>query len=370
MGSRSLSNQRRMQGSLTTTIRWKTFQILSRVLLGRTFGGVSLACLDMENEQIFSDLRSHVSSRHHISGPEIVHYRYPSGVPAYFRPSSVYGTKDAWLLRDVFVSPKHGAIWTPEGRLIRESVTNLEIFYSFEGPRETLLKARFDDNPIPMVPFRSNLVYYHTLMDDVPQLLHAIDFKPESRVLLSPDHPRYIDDILSFFGVDPCRIVLSRRPLRVSSCVFVPKLTLTSFIRPCDLERLRTAVLSRMSQSGQNNRRIYISRRGTTQRAFRNEADVESALVSAGFEILRFEEMSFSDQLKSVHSAKTIVSPHGSALANLVAAREGTRVIEIMHPEWIRSTFPRLSSQLSLDHHCIFPSTNEIPIDQVLNLIA
>ena len=359
-----------MDGSVFTSSRWKAYQLISRVLLGRTFCGVSLACLDFEDSLVFSDLRKHVAERHCISGPETVRYNYPPGTPSFSRESHSYGTKSAWLLRDVFVSPKHGAIWTPEGRLIRESVTNLEIFYSYEGPRETLLKARLDDNPIPMVPFRSNLVYYHTLMDDVPQLLHALDFQPEARVLLSPDHPRYIDDILAFFGVDPRRIVLSRRPMRVSSCVFVPKLTLTSFIRPCDLGRLRAAIVSRLPQAEQNNRRIYISRRGTTQRAFRNEADVESALVSAGFEILRFEELSFADQLKAVRSAKTIVSPHGSALANLVAAREGTRVVEIMHPEWIRSTFPRLSSQLSLDHHCVFPTTNEIPIDQVLNLIA
>ena len=361
-----------MQGSILTTARWKAFRLASLIGLGKTFGeGMfgSHISLDIENDLIFQDIRRHITSRRRLAEPEIVHYHYPENSPEFFREASVYGTKSVWLLNDVFVSPKHGAIWTPEGRIFQESVTNLAIFYEFGGPIEALCRPRSYDDSAPLVPLRSNLVYYHTLLDDIPQLLHALDFRPDARILLARDHPRYIDGILSFLGIESSRILLADRPVRTSYCVFVPKLTRTSFIRPCDLTRLRNAILPRLTESATAQRRIYVSRRGTTQRAFANEAELESALSAIGFDILRFEEMSFADQMATMHSASTIVAPHGGGLANLVAAREGTRVIEIMHPEHMRSTFPRLSSQLSLDHHCVYPATNEIPVDQVLDLI-
>lgn len=362
-----------MQGSILTTARWKAFRLASLIGLGKTFGeGMfgSHISLDIENDLIFQDVRRHVASRRRLAEPEIVHYHYPENSPDFFRETSVYGTKSVWLLNDVFVSPKHGAIWTPEGRIFQESVTNLSLFYEFGGPAEALRRPHSYDGSTPLVPLRSNLVYYHTLCDDIPQLLHALDFRPDARILLARNHPQYIDGILSFLGIESSRIILADRPFRTSYCVFVPKLTRTSFIRPCDLTRLRNAILSRLTKSETKQRRIYVSRRGINHpRAFANEAELESALSAIGFDILRFEGMSFADQMEAMHSATTIVAPHGGGLANLVAAREGTRIIEIMHPEWMRSTFPRLSSQLSLDHHCVFPATNEIPINQVLNLI-
>lgn len=326
----------------------------------------SRVCLDIENDLVFHDIRSHVADRRRVAEPEIVYYHYPNNAPDFFRETSVYGTKSVWLLNDVCVSPKHGAIWTPEGRIFQESVTNLAIFYEFGGPKEALRRPCVYNGPAPIFPLRSNLVYYHTLLDDIPQLLHALDFCPEVRILLANDHPRYIDGILSFLGIDSSHIILSDRPFHVASCVFVPKQTRTSFVRSCDLARLRNAILARLSES-ETRRKIYVSRRGTAERAFANEAELESALADIGFDILRFEDMSFADQMAAIHSASTIVAPHGSGLANLVAAREGTRVVEIMHPGWVRSTFSRLSSQLNLDHHLVFPETDIIPIDNVIS---
>lgn len=360
-----------MNSFLFEKIRWKLFRLASRVFLGKTFGEALLgtsASLDFEDDQVFGDIRNHVEKRYPISGPETVSYDYSEGAPDFFRKSSTYGSKSAWLLREVFVSPKHGAIWTQEGKLLQESVTNLATFYLFGGPMETLRRAVRDDGDTPIVPFRSNLVYYHTLLDDLPQLLHAIDFRPDSRVLLSRKHPRYIDGILEYIGVDSARIVLSDRPLRASVCMFVPKLTRTSFIRPCDLVRLRAALIPRIPDSSPD-RRIYISRRGTKLRPFSNEEELERELRANGFEILRFEEMPFPEQLAAVRSARMIVAPHGSGLANLVVAREGTRVIEIMPSEWTRSTFPRLCSQLGLNHRLILCGSSSIPIETVMKAI-
>ena len=360
-----------MTHSFLSTIRWKLFRLASRAFLGKTFGEAMLgtsASLDFEDDQVFGDIRKHVEKRCPVSGPETVSYHYSEGAPDFFRGTSSYGSKSAWLLRDVFVSPKHGAIWTPEGKLLQESVTNLSVFYLFGGPMETLEKAVRDDGETPVVPFRSNLVYYHTLLDDLPQLLHALDFRPDARILLSRNHPRYIDGMLDFIGINPTKIVLADTPLKVSRCVFVPKLSRTSFIRPCDLARLRAALLPQIPDSAPD-RLLYISRRGTKLRPFSNEEELENELRDNGFEILRFEDMRFPEQLAAIRSARTIVAPHGSGLANLVVAREGTRVVEIMPEQWTRSTFPRLGSQLGLDHRLVLCDSDRIPIARVMEAI-
>ena len=357
-----------MTGSLFTILRWKAFRLASRIFLGNVFGDAMLgttSSLDFENDLVLPDLQKHVLDSRRISGPEIVRYRYPEGAPTFFREASVYGTKSVWLLNDVFVSPKHGAIWTPEGRLLQESVTNLAMFYLFGGPAETLMRAKSDEESTPLIPLRSDFVYYHTLIDDMPQLLHALDYCPNARILLSRNHPSYIDGMLGFFGVEHSRVVLSDHPVRVHSCVFVPKQTRTSFIRPCDLSQIRKQILRRV-QDASPSRKLYISRRGTSLRAFENENELEQALSSIGFEILQLETLPFADQMAVIHSACVIVAPHGSGLANLVAAREGVRVVEIIPQDWMRSTFARLSFQLSLDYRIVIPEGKQIPIGTVL----
>lgn len=327
---------------LFSTIRWKVFRLVSRIFLGETFGEAMLgACVsyDIENDQIYNDLREHVLDRHKICGPEVVCYNYPEGCPSWFRESSAYGTKSAWLLKDVFVSPKHGAIWTPPnsgegGRVLQESVTNLGIFYLLGVPMEGMLPAIRLEGTQPIVPLRSDIAYYHALMDDLPQVLHAMDYRPDSRILISRKHPRYIDGMLSFLDIDDSKIVQTDRPVRAETCVFVPKLSRLSFIRTCDLKRLRSALLERLPESPAVER-VYISRRGTTLRAFSNEAELEAVLKTRGFEVVRFEDLGFSEQLQKIRSARLIVAPHGSGLANIIVAHEGTSVIEIMSENYI-----------------------------------
>lgn len=85
----------------------------------------------------------------------------------------------------------------------------------------------------------------------------------------------------------------------------------------------------RRSRSG-TPRRLYISRGPARWRRLRNEDCVIAALAAQGFTAVAMDGMSLDEQAALFCGAEIIVAPHGAALANLVFAREGLTLVEIM----------------------------------------
>ncbi|MEI7957572.1 MAG: glycosyltransferase family 61 protein [Verrucomicrobiota bacterium] len=99
---------------------------------------------------------------------------------------------------------------------------------------------------------------------------------------------------------------------------------------------------------------IYLTRGDSGKRCVRNEAEVRACLEKRGFVTVDFSQCSFLEQIQWMASAEVIVAPHGAALANLVFAREGTRLLEIFaHSEnqkcyWMIARHNRL-----VYHYCM-----------------
>lgn len=74
---------------------------------------------------------------------------------------------------------------------------------------------------------------------------------------------------------------------------------------------------------------VYFSRRGLTGRIMLNEAELERALSAQGVAILRPARMTVAAQIAAVQGARALIGPSGAALANLVFAAPGTRLVEI-----------------------------------------
>ena len=54
-----------------------------------------------------------------------------------------------------------------------------------------------------------------------------------------------------------------------------------------------------------------------------------------------------------ISNASTIVAPHGAGLANLVAARPGTEVVEILSRNWFNTCYAKLAVQLGCDYRFV-----------------
>ena len=80
-------------------------------------------------------------------------------------------------------------------------------------------------------------------------------------------------------------------------------------------------------------RKVYVARFDARKRPLDNEAAVAAALQEHGFDVVVMSTFSPRDQLGIVANADVVVSPHGAALINIVAARRGTRVVEMFNPD-------------------------------------
>ena len=72
-----------------------------------------------------------------------------------------------------------------------------------------------------------------------------------------------------------------------------------------------------------------------------------------GFEAVRPETMSLSDQIMLFRQAEAIVAPHGSALTNLGFARPGCLVVELLMDAFVDWSFRNLAALMKLRYDCV-----------------
>lgn len=230
----------------------------------------------------------------------------------------------------------HHAVITGAGGLVEE------ICWYFNTTRPTEHPLHLHPFPPPPVDVqgrvgvlasRNDRVYYHFLMDVLPRL-GVLEQCPEVEVperWYVPANLPFQHQLLDLIGIGPeQRIDSSQVPHIRADCLVVPGLPGTnvqnppwvvSFLR----ERLLPAQIERIP-----GRNLFITRgSGRYNRSVRNEEEVLSALSDRGFERIDPGQMSVADQIRAFAEADVIVSPHGSALANIVFASPGSCLIEL-----------------------------------------
>ncbi|MDE4915355.1 glycosyltransferase family 61 protein [Methylobacterium sp. 092160098-2] len=101
------------------------------------------------------------------------------------------------------------------------------------------------------------------------------------------------------------------------------------------LGAMRRAVLDRLAARGidlrATGRRIFLSRKGFTQRQLINEAEIINVLARYGFEVVYPEKLSFIEQIALYHSADVIVGSASSAMTNTIFCNDKARVVALIH---------------------------------------
>lgn len=100
-----------------------------------------------------------------------------------------------------------------------------------------------------------------------------------------------------------------------------------------------------------NARAVYLMRGATARRAVQNESDICEHLAKRGIIAVDFSRRSFIEQMQIIGNADVIVAPHGSALANLVFARTGTRLLEIFANSENQKCYWMLARHRQLSYH-------------------
>lgn len=199
--------------------------------------------------------------------------------------------------------------------------------------------------------------YYHWILEVAPRVMLLRQAGLETDWYVVDCQSGYQKRALELMGVPAERCIQPHYGLHVRADRFLRP----SFPGLINCQMMAEKISSHVSASADmpTSRRIYISRKTAAHRKLTNEHELELCLKTYGFESYSFDRLSFADQVRVMRSADCIVTVHGAALANLIFAQPGTRVIEICPiGRYNTDCFPRLSNKLGHHHLSIMaPST-------------
>lgn len=185
--------------------------------------------------------------------------------------------------------------------------------------------------------------YYHWVVYHLPKVLLLKRFFPGTKIIIPKKNNLYpvIRATLSMLGYDDRMLIAQSCD---TLCVEELRVIGLDSHNPHLLRELALLFNGYGDRIGEE--LIYISRKNAKWRRITNEDDLIDALLSKGFRVLIMEELSFHDQLKAVRNARVILSPHGAGLTNIMFARRGIEVVEIINPDFPNSDYYALACSL------------------------
>lgn len=354
-------------------IRYKAYRLSKRLTLGSAYGGPlgMNVCRSLEEGAGTPVVSAHIAERWLVFPAAVQRYPFPESFPMEFPRETAFDGKWIWRLTDVVAAPGTGLVRIPDGPVLQQSAGSLPRLYNgriadaLRSPRKEALEG-----PLVLFP---NAEYYHALMEYLPNVLLAHRFVPAAQILLPARRHSFLDRLLDFVGIPREARIEAEGPVLVQNLVFAPLWVNSGFVPDCDLSAVRDAVLPRIPAVSQPSARIYISRSRSRNRPLGRETDLERALEERGFRICYFESLSFEEQFAAIRGADLVVAPHGAGLANLVVARSGLRVLELLSRNWFNTCYAKLAVQLGCDYRFLdtVPRGDgyEVPLDAVLKEI-
>ncbi|WP_044891827.1 glycosyltransferase family 61 protein [Opitutus terrae] len=251
-----------------------------------------------------------------------------------------------------------GGVFTPDGRFVPAfthdpSGAALHTAWTrLRLPRPKPLPGR----TLYLVTPEATDNFHHWMIDLLPRLglVERAGFRvPDfDHVIVNHAHRRYQTETLARLGIPLDRVITADAALFVrAEHLVVPALKQHHQSLPAaDVTFLRRALLGHSTSSSPASRRLFLSRADASYRRLRHEADRHDWLRAHDFEIVRPGDLTVAEQARLFAEADVIAGPAGAAFANLVFARPGTQVIEIVPPQWIAAFHWMISARCGLHH--------------------
>jgi hypothetical protein len=293
-----------------------------------------------------------------------------------------HGKRVSCILPSTFVPPafvaqirngisygRHCCVIGPEGKAVRETGYHLDGNVVEDGVSVSRMRARYwrkrwegdvtsrlwlppkqhVSGSVAVLNTRHSHNYYHWLCDILPRLvpLRWAGVRPDYYLVdCKTDFQR---NVLAAFGIEArCLIQPHCRLLLEADNLIVPSHPSAACIR--QFGKLFTNE-RQFFEAGATRRRIYISRHRTGKRTVAKEEELTRLLESHEFETHSMEEYPLAKQARLIRESEAIAAPHGAGLANLIFARPGTQVIEIVQQgRYNASLYPEKSRILGLHH--------------------
>lgn len=203
--------------------------------------------------------------------------------------------------------------------------------------------------------------YWHWIISSLSRLCLLTDVPDDSIYIINSLNNKFVLDSLRVMGIDPKKCVEADK----FQCAYCKKLFLPSPMGDFDkigLLFLRNKIRERIIPEQNYPSRVYISRR--KNRMVENETEVTDLLKKIGFVVIKCEDLSFEEQVKTFSNADVVIAPHGAGLTNLLFAKDNTKVLELRSPQYFGRCYYYLSNHLGFQYYSLYgegklPETKE-----------
>lgn len=186
---------------------------------------------------------------------------------------------------------------------------------------------------LPYSPF-----FYHTVIDELPNLIHIREHNKEcNKVLVHALTPQWAMELLEFFDFSVTK--LNKKSVVVGNLfsISAPRVVVRK-----NLEYLRQDIKKSL------NTILIVSRKG----APRSDDSLEISILSQIPEARLVDpgELSISEQIKMFSEAKVVIGLHGGALTNAVWMDKCGKLIEVFNHSYRTTDYQRLCTELGINY--------------------
>jgi len=212
--------------------------------------------------------------------------------------------------------------------------------------------------------------HYHWFCDLLPRLF-AVKEIVKDHILLLPDS-NYVRNIglqsLDFFDLQPAGIefIKDDELLKVKNLSLITHTCLTGYINDVLIQNMKSFIDNKIQYSQLTESKIYVTRDKARYRKVLNELEIWDVVRNRGYEIVRFEDLSWKDQIIQAASAKSLVTIHGAGLVNTMFMPKNGSVLEFRRNKiYHNQCFWHLSAALKLNYYYLFgtPDNDELVIE-------
>lgn len=222
-------------------------------------------------------------------------------------------------------------------------------------------KVRVIKKPVLYVTDNWTGGYFHWITEVLPRALHLRSVSGISDVLIPTGHicEKYAQDSLNYLGLNYCGIPggmpylikesICGARVRSTGNYYIPDVQKLRDLLRRNIDKVRNKASQDLPVDGE---RVWISRSGSQKRVIENEDELLPLLRKFDFQVVRLEELSFSEQMIICSRASIIAGLHGAGLANMVFMQAGGKVLEVrIKGDNLNNCFFSLASALDLDYY-------------------
>lgn len=211
--------------------------------------------------------------------------------------------------------------------------------------------------------------HYHWFCDVLPRL-YSIKSLLKDYILLLPNSA-YVKSVglesLTFFDFKPADIefIDESELVKVKNLSIITHTCLTGYTNDKILQQMQAFIQTKMNY-GSTTKKLYVTRENASYRKVLNESAVLEVVKENGYEVVKFEDMNWRDQILNASSAQSMVSIHGAGLTNMMFMSKGSSILEFRRDKIFHNQcFWHLASALKLNYYYLFgtPDNDELVIE-------